>query len=133
MTNATGVTKGHPSESKGVLEILAGDVDADDKDRLAIIRDAYRETANVGDGAIRDGARAMDNILSAGGGIYSSFRGAILEFAEANYPLREDNLPQMYEHSDIYADVPVNGTAEADVSQLGVGCESLGGLNLCLK
>ena len=80
-------------------------------------------------GAIIDGARAMDNILSAGGGIYSSFREAILEFAEANYLLREDNLPKMYEHSDIYADVPVNVTAEADVSpcQLGVGCESLGG------
>ena len=88
MTNATGVTEGYPSESKGVLEILPRDVDADDKDRLAIIRDAYRETANVGDGAIRDGARAMDNILSAGGGIYSSFRGAILEFAEANYLLK---------------------------------------------
>ena len=130
MTNATGVTGGYHSESKGVLEILPRDVDADDK--LAIIRDAYRETANVGDGAIRDGARAMDNILSAGGGIYSLSRGAILEFAEGNYLLREDNLPQMYEHSDIYADVPVNGIAEADASpcQLGVGCESLGGLNL---
>ena len=80
-------------------------------------------------GAIIDGARAMDNILSAGGGIYSSFREAILEFAEANYLLREDNLPKMYEHSDIYTDVPVNGTAEADVSpcQLEVGCKSLGG------
>ena len=53
MTNATGVTEGYPSESKGVLEILPGDVDADDEDRLAIIRDAYRETANVGDGAWR--------------------------------------------------------------------------------
>ena len=65
----------------------------------------------------------MDNILSAGGGIYSSFREAILEFAEANYLLKSS------EHSDIYADVPVNVTAEADVSpcQLGVGCESLGG------
>lgn len=129
MANATGVTGRHPSESKGVLEILPGDVDADDKDRLAIIRDAYRETANVGDDVIRDGARAIDNILSAGGDIYSSFREAILEFAEANYLLIEDNLPKMYEHSDIYADVLVNGIAEADVSpcQLEVGCESLGG------
>jgi len=84
------------------------------QDRLAIIRDAYRETANVGDGAIRNGARAIDNILPAGSGIYS--RGAILEFAEANYLLKEDNLPRIYEHSDIYADVPVNGIAEADVS-----------------
>ena len=86
-------------------------------------------TSGMALGAIRDGVRAMDNILSAGGGIYSSFREAILEFAEANYLLREDNLPKMYEHSDIYTDVPVNGTAEADVSpcQLEVGCKSLGG------
>jgi len=116
MANAMGVTGRHPSESKGVLEILLGDVDAGDKDRLAIIRDAYRETANVGDDAVIDGARVMDNILSAGSGIYSSFREAILEFAEANYLLRDDNLPKMYEHLDIYADVPVNGIAEADVS-----------------
>jgi len=136
MTDATRVMEEFLGEGKGILNIMADKLSKCIgkntthggillvalvaglcvQDRLAIIRDAYRETANVGDDAIIDGARVMDNILSAGSGIYSSFREAILEFAEANYLLRDDNLPKMYEHSDIYADVPVNGIAEADVS-----------------
>ncbi|MEO0101157.1 MAG: FlgD immunoglobulin-like domain containing protein [candidate division WOR-3 bacterium] len=55
------------------------------RERLAIIRDAYRATADVGNDPVRDGARAMDNALSSGGGAFRSFAQSIASFASACY------------------------------------------------
>ncbi len=92
-----------------------------DSARLAIIREAYRATANVGSDPIVDGAHAMDSVLAAHQGVFSSFVQSIDAFACACY-LKDFNSSNVYFEPALTARQVIPGNGDSVVINDSIPC-----------